>query len=327
MIPLDVIPTGWFHVGWSAEIAPGGVKPMRYFGQDLVAFRSSAGRLSVLDAHCRHLGAHLGYGGRVRDDCVICPYHGWSWDADGRNVGIPYQDKPVNARQKVWAAQEKHGMMFVWHDPEGGPPRQGWELPDLFADFEGLEVDEDSFYPCYPNAVVNKPDEPIHPQLIMENTADCMHFRHTHGAPEDPAMLWFRTEDIRWLSSMGFTSPKTKAVALRTYVINPSVGLSYTIFDGRQHYRLLLSCTPVDATRSDLRVSYFFPRGADGPAEMPESLRAFARHTVDLFEEDARIWRRQIFVQRPIFAAQDVEAYSALRRWSAQFYEKPVSVS
>ncbi|MGD9794801.1 MAG: Rieske 2Fe-2S domain-containing protein, partial [Acidimicrobiia bacterium] len=59
MIALNMKPTGWFNIGWSAEIAPGGVKPMRYFGHDLVAFRSTTGELSVLDAHCRHLGAHL----------------------------------------------------------------------------------------------------------------------------------------------------------------------------------------------------------------------------------------------------------------------------
>ncbi|PKP88605.1 MAG: Rieske (2Fe-2S) protein, partial [Alphaproteobacteria bacterium HGW-Alphaproteobacteria-16] len=42
-------PTGWFHIGWSAEIAPGQTVSMRYFGQDLVAFRAVNGRLSVLD--------------------------------------------------------------------------------------------------------------------------------------------------------------------------------------------------------------------------------------------------------------------------------------
>ena len=325
MIPLDLFPTGWFHVGWSGQIAPGGVRPMRYFGQDLVAFRTTAGRLAVLDAHCRHMGAHLGYGGKVRDDCVACPYHGWEWNAQGENTRIPYQDKPVNARQRVWSVQEKHGLIYLWHDPAGGPPRAGWEVPDIFADFEGLEAAEDGFFPCYPNAVVDRPDEPIHPQLIMENSADCVHFRHTHGAPQDPKMLWFKAEGARWRSCMGFISPRTGEVALKTYLINPSVGLSFAVFDGRQHYRLVLACTPIDHGRSDLRVSYFLRREPGMTEAMPESLRVFAESTQELYEQDARIWRHQVFIQRPVFAAQDVEAYSALRKWCEPFYEAPAA--
>jgi len=48
---------------------------------------------------------------------------------------------------------------------------------------------------------------------------------------------------------------------------------------------------------------------------------------VELLEQDARIWRHQVFVQKPVYARQDVAAYSALRRWSEQFYEVPEGAS
>jgi 3-ketosteroid 9alpha-monooxygenase subunit A len=297
---------------------------MRYFGHDLVAFRSDTGELAVLDAHCRHLGAHLGYDGRVVGRCVVCPYHGWSWDVDGANVDIPYQDQPSRARLGRWATIERHGVMFLWHDPAGGPPREGWELPDLFADFPDFVAVEDDYHRCYPNAIVDKPNEPIHPQLIRENAADAMHFRHTHHAPADPELQWFDTTGARWRSRAGFTSVRTKEVALRLHLINPGVGLSYGLFEGTgTNYRLILSATPIDGDRSDLRVSYFLNRDPRSPATMTAEQHAFAAHTIDLFEQDARIWRHQVFVQKPVFARQDVEGYSALRRWSAQFYEAP----
>lgn len=317
-------PTGWFQIGWSGEIAPGAVVPLRYFGADLVAWRDADGVLAVTAAHCRHLGAHLGYGGTVRKGCVVCPYHGWGWDREGRNAFIPYQDVPVNARLAVHHVIERHGLIFMWHDPAGGAPREDWALPDLFADFEAMPAREADFYPCYPDAIVNKPAEPIHPQLIQENSADCMHFRVAHGSPEDPELLWFRTEGVRWLSQMGFKSPKTKEVALTLNNINFGPGLSFAVFDGnRQHYRLVLTATPVDDALSDLRVSYFLKRDPRSPDVMPEELRRFAAHTVELFEQDARIWRHQVFVQRPIFARQDLAGYTALRQWSEQFYEAP----
>lgn len=34
------LPLGWFQVAYSDEIAPGDVKPLKYFGRDLVIFRT-----------------------------------------------------------------------------------------------------------------------------------------------------------------------------------------------------------------------------------------------------------------------------------------------
>lgn len=322
MLKLSMNPTGWFQIGWSGQIAPGGVMPMRYFGEDLVAFRDEAGALAVMDAHCKHLGAHLGHGGKVRKACIVCPYHGWAWDRDGRNTGVPYQDQPTNARLRTRHVIERHGLVFLWHDPSGGDPREGWELPDLFSDFD-LPGSEADHYPCYPYAIVDKPAEPIHPQLIQENAADTMHFRFTHGAPEDPELLWFETPGTRWRSLMGFKSARTKQVAMELHTLNMGPGLSFAAFDGRDPYRLILTATPVDDALSDLRVSYFLPRDPASPDRMPQRLRDFARHTIELFEQDARIWRHQVFVQRPVFAWQDIAGYTALRRWSEQFYEAP----
>ena len=81
-------PTGWFQVGWSADIAIGDEVPLHYFGRDLVAYRGLDGRVTVMDAHCRHLGANLAYGGCVVEDGIQCPFHGWVWNSDGRNVRI-----------------------------------------------------------------------------------------------------------------------------------------------------------------------------------------------------------------------------------------------
>src|SRR5690554_6009815 len=91
--PLRGYPRGWFQVAWAAEIPPGTVHRMRYFGRELVAYRGDAGQLHVLDAYCPHLGAHLGHGGRVEGDCIRCPYHGWKFDGSGKNVEIPLTDR------------------------------------------------------------------------------------------------------------------------------------------------------------------------------------------------------------------------------------------
>ena len=62
---------GWFVVAWAAELPPGEVRPLRYFGGHQVLFRTESGAVQMLDAHCPHLGAHLGHGGGVTGDEAI----------------------------------------------------------------------------------------------------------------------------------------------------------------------------------------------------------------------------------------------------------------
>ena len=49
-VPFTWKVTGWFMVGWSPEFPIGEVRPLRYFGEDLVAYRDEDGVLHVLEA-------------------------------------------------------------------------------------------------------------------------------------------------------------------------------------------------------------------------------------------------------------------------------------
>jgi hypothetical protein len=70
-------------------------------------------------------------------------------------------------------------------------------------------------------------------------------------------------------------------------------------------------------------VSYYLPRNGVEGDTLPSALAAFASQTEELFEQDARIWRHQAFVQKPVYAHDDRAGYSALRTWCEQFYEAP----
>ena len=77
---LNEFPRGWFLISFSDDLEAGTVVPMEYFGRDLVFFRTARGAAVVLDAHCPHLGAHLGHGGELKDDKLVCPFHAWEFD-------------------------------------------------------------------------------------------------------------------------------------------------------------------------------------------------------------------------------------------------------
>jgi nitrite reductase/ring-hydroxylating ferredoxin subunit len=87
-------------------------------GMDLVAYRTEAGQVVVMNGRCSHLGADLGKG-TVVGDCIQCPFHGWRYGPDGHCTHIPQTDKiPRRARQRAYPAVERHGMVFFFNGPE-----------------------------------------------------------------------------------------------------------------------------------------------------------------------------------------------------------------
>lgn len=119
-----VYPNGWYEVMRSEELAIGEVKAVSMIGEQFAVFRGENGQVSVTDAYCPHLGAHLGVGGQVKGNCIECPFHGWRFDGEtGKCINIPYASKvPAFAKVKVWTSTECSGMVLVWYDAEGRDP-------------------------------------------------------------------------------------------------------------------------------------------------------------------------------------------------------------
>ncbi len=77
---------GWHPV---AEVACLGTMPIARTLLDvpLVVYRGSEGP-RVLRDRCPHRGMALSRG-RVADDAIVCPCHGWRFGVDGRCTGVP----------------------------------------------------------------------------------------------------------------------------------------------------------------------------------------------------------------------------------------------
>ena len=68
----------------SKELEPGGPpKRVRLLGEDLVAFRTSGGKVGLVGEFCSHRRASL-YFGRIEEEGIRCVVHGWKYDFDGR---------------------------------------------------------------------------------------------------------------------------------------------------------------------------------------------------------------------------------------------------
>lgn len=325
-VPFTWKVTGWFMVGWSAEFAVGEVEPLRYFGEDLVAYRDESGDLHVMTAHCRHLGASLAHGGKVVGDCVECPFHGWRWGPDGSNTYIPYQpDRPNRAlKLRVFPVKEQNDCVFVWHHPDGAEPQ--WELPDIFHKFPQFDTDKTNYYRPFPEFSRRADNEPVHPQIVAENGPDSAHFFYVHGATVRPVCLDWQVVDEEWRFLTGWpdtTSDDPNQMALRIHSHYSGLGFAMSVFEGSAEYRLIFACTPVEEGKSNLFYSIWWPKVAgETSGTPPEDVRAYVeKRYLRTIWEDLDIWRYQEYIERPALSKEDAKPYMALRKWATQFYD------
>ncbi|MEM8750320.1 MAG: Rieske 2Fe-2S domain-containing protein [Pseudomonadota bacterium] len=100
------------------------VVPVRLMGEDLVLFRDSSGELGLIDRACPHRGADLCYG-RLEDNGLRCPFHGWHFDRTGQCVEQPGEPEGSTMHQNIkttsYPVVEKNGIVFAYLGP-GDPP-------------------------------------------------------------------------------------------------------------------------------------------------------------------------------------------------------------
>src|ERR1051326_1625355 len=90
----------------------------RILSRQLVAFRTRGGRVAIIAAHCSHMGADLGCG-KVIGESIQCPFHNWSYGADGVCQHVPGgANVPAFARQTCYPAIERHGYVFFFNGVE-----------------------------------------------------------------------------------------------------------------------------------------------------------------------------------------------------------------
>ncbi len=116
----------WQPAALTAELdlGPRPVVPVRLLGEDLVLFRDEEGKLGLIDRHCPHRGADMCFG-RLEDNGLRCPFHGWHFNRDGQCVEQPGEPEGSRMHERITTASypvvEKNGIVFAYMGP-GTPP-------------------------------------------------------------------------------------------------------------------------------------------------------------------------------------------------------------
>jgi 3-ketosteroid 9alpha-monooxygenase subunit A len=297
---------------------------MTYFGREMIAWRAQSGRLSVMDAYCEHLGAHLGHGGHVEGEVIECAFHGWQWNHEGRNVCIPYQDRPNRGRRmRTYPVVERNESVYIWHDIEGREPY--FEVPDIFGDF-GEESGRKTSADYYPQQRLYRTSLEIHPQYVLENGVDFAHFKFVHKTPIVP--LFTRHDFGEPWSYVDFTitfegddGQKIDDVNSGVEAINGGLGIAVTKSWGMIDNRTISAVTPVDDRTSDVRFMVYIGRTPGRDDERAEDkARMFGEEVIRQFAQDIDIWKYQRYSDPPALATAEYEGFTAIRKWAMQFY-------
>jgi phenylpropionate dioxygenase-like ring-hydroxylating dioxygenase large terminal subunit len=291
--PFPAFPNGWFQVAYSDELGAGGVEPLEVFGRDLVLFRDGSGAPRILDAHCRHLGAHMGYGGEVAGDGLRCPFHGWLWNGDGACTEIPYAAKiPKGARIGSWPVHEVNGLVYLWHHAEGEAPGP---VPPAID-----EVGSESWTPF------TKLRWKVGSRMydMGENAVDHVHFKYLHGASGAPTLDQKTDEDgnVSNYSEMEMTTPKGPVPgSIESRGFGPGLGMVRV--KGVVDTIILNNSTPIDEEHVDVRFSYMQRRTEDLRAQRIGE--AMLRDLKKQMEQDIVVFEHKRYWTKPLLVAED----------------------
>jgi 3-ketosteroid 9alpha-monooxygenase subunit A len=314
--PFPRYPNGWFQVAYTAELPPGGVMPLTYFGRELVLFRPAAAEgeplpaPQLLDAYCAHMGAHLGHGGTVVGACVKCPFHAWQFDGTGQCASIPYAQKiPPKARIHAWTVREVNGLVMAWHHLQGEPP--SWEVPVL-AEFDNPE---------WTTYELRRWKIRTHNQEMAENAVDLAHFHYLHGTVELPTStaeaeghVLHAVSTILMRTPMGKTSGTVDVHA-------HGFGFTTTRFRGIVETLLVSSATTIDEEHVDVRFSFTMKKLAHKDVTLTVG-KAYIAEIERQLTQDIPIWENKIYVHPPLLVEGD-GPIGLYRKWCRQFYSEP----
>jgi hypothetical protein len=126
--PTDLRRTGidpdfWYPVARSRNLKRGKTLAVHFAGDPIVLVRPKDGSCFALEDRCAHRQVPLNAG-------VVCPkglrcgYHGWTYDATGRCVDIPYLSTAKQCPNGVrgYPCREAYGLVFIF---PGDPAKAG----------------------------------------------------------------------------------------------------------------------------------------------------------------------------------------------------------
>lgn len=289
---LENYPLNCWYVAATSDEVGSALLGRHLLGRRVVLFRTSDGVVRALDDQCAHRGAPLSRGELV-DDCLVCPYHGFTYDGSGACVRVPSQPNvPYDARVRSYPVREQGPFIWLWvgaaaagrhvkppelpmlSDPSWTVQGGAGEVAANYLLLHDNALDRTHFPHVHPHRIhrgyVENP-----PPLNIEVTETTVSYRRTFA----PASLteWQRT--VTGLAGDGLYTHREAGT-----FVSPALHIDEMdiVGDDDAVYRsyFIRAFTPIDAART--RIFWRAARNyAPGDAAVTERLREVHEGTMD----------------------------------------------
>jgi len=152
----------WYVAGWSRDI-DASLKPVTMLGEKIVLYRAVHGSIVALEDACPHRKLPLSKG-MLKDDRIVCGYHGLTFDGTGACVAAPTQGRiPTAAKVRGYPAAERYGFVWLWMgDAAKADPALILDIPNYEAPSWGRTAGGDMTIACNYLYVVDNLLDPSH---------------------------------------------------------------------------------------------------------------------------------------------------------------------
>ena len=180
----EFIPNQWYPIFDSLKLKRHKPVGITRLGERLVLWRDRSGNAVCAADRCPHRAAQLSLGW-VRDDCLVCPFHGLRFDSAGRCVLIPANGEgpvPRGFDMPTLPVREEHGLIWYWY----GNSEPAQQIPWF------LEAPDPS-----PRTNFVQRDYSVSYLRVMENLGDMHHVPFVHRATIPGAGTRVAVEEAR----------------------------------------------------------------------------------------------------------------------------------
>jgi phenylpropionate dioxygenase-like ring-hydroxylating dioxygenase large terminal subunit len=169
----------WQYAAHVSQLATAGdYVAFEICGQGLVTLRGRDGALRSFYNVCQHR-AHALLSGQGNTQSIVCPYHAWSYDLDGRLLRAPNSGRVPGFEPEGICLSEVRtevfcGFVFVNLDPEARPMAE-W-FPGVEEELRSYVPDIDALRPVLWVPV----EEACNWKVSVENYSECYHCALNH---------------------------------------------------------------------------------------------------------------------------------------------------
>ncbi|KAF5837114.1 hypothetical protein DUNSADRAFT_4837 [Dunaliella salina] len=172
----------WYCAAMSRQLGQDKPLEVAILGRKVTLFRDSEGKACCLDNICPHRGAPLGKGwlkdvedgDGEPDTCVVCPYHGWAFNAEGKVREVPsspdQEHLPKRSLVPPYTVEEKGGFVWLFFGSSSLPPEERPPIPFV------PELEDPRWQPVFGELEFDAPH-----WSVFDNAIDMAHIHYLHG--------------------------------------------------------------------------------------------------------------------------------------------------